>query len=526
MHICKHGAVFIGLFCALLLLIGCGGNGSSVAAAPRTVTVTAITTYWGPDGTTEVPNTVGPIMFPQQNGTYATIQPTDAGNGTFVYDDVPAGYYWLTLPGVRSRWYWTSSSNIDVGTDAVGPHFVLQSVPTQTSFSVNLSGLDATQAQSLVQTLSYPAGIFASGVVQGSTTFSGSGGIEVGSDVTAIHYALFTQNEPALLGGEQGYVLGPTLTLSDLSLSNGITNPISGTLIPSPQASQALKIDGSRWNGLFDHVASAAPIPLGSPFRLAAQPFVPEGTIGSASPQLSPSLFWPAAVSQGTVFGVPFLSIDADICQSNQSILGNTTVSPPPAPPLIQTDVDLGIISYGDPFPAEWQRVFSFCQQAIVNLPPLNSTDNPIYFLSNWQKTVPPTADVKPLVSSVVNPRINGSSLFSPASLQTKAVRLSWSKPALGAPFGYRVGVITTETFSPAVGSPFEVYSQVYTLNTAQTSLIVPPQLLTAGNTYLFTITALVDGAANMETRPLRSALPAGGADVISAPIAISASAQ
>jgi hypothetical protein len=47
--------------------------------------------------------------------------------------------------------------------------------------------------------------------------------------------------------------------------------------------------------------------------------------------------------------------------------------------------------------------------------------------------------------------------------------------------------------------------------------------LLVANKTYVFQITALVNGHANMETSPHHSALPLASADVISAPITISA---
>jgi hypothetical protein len=216
-------------------------------------------------------------------------------------------------------------------------------------------------------------------------------------------------------------------------------------------------------------------------------------------------------------------SVPAAGCQSGFLTF---TLAVPPAPPLIDSDIDLGIITYDDPFPAEWQRVFNFCQNAIITLPAVDLVPATAYILSNWQTSAPPTAELKPLVSAVVNPAINAATLFTPGTLDTKAVTVSWSKPALGEPFGYRVGLITTQTVTPPGMPSVERYVSAGTLSTSQTSVTVPPQLLTAGKTYLFTITALVDATANMETSPLRSGLPAAGADIISAPITISAGAQ
>jgi hypothetical protein len=58
---------------------------------------------------------------------------------------------------------------------------------------------------------------------------------------------------------------------------------------------------------------------------------------------------------------------------------------------------------------------------------------------------------------------------------------------------------------------------------TAKTTVNLPPLL--AGKTYLFLITALADGHANVETMPNRSALPTAYASVVSAPITISSGA-
>jgi hypothetical protein len=199
-------------------------------------------------------------------------------------------------------------------------------------------------------------------------------------------------------------------------------------------------------------------------------------------------------------------------------------------PPLISSDLDFGTIAYGDPFPATWQRVFTFCQQAALAMPSLTTTTTTptgtqtttwSYNLTNRQAIALPSAPVTPLVSPVVNPMVNGASLFSPATLNTRVLSLSWQKPTIGAPYGYTVQVISPSS----TGTLSVTRIPTVVLSTAQTSLTVPLELLTAGQTYLISITAKVDGKANMETSPNRSALPTGSADVVSAPITISASA-
>jgi hypothetical protein len=210
-------------------------------------------------------------------------------------------------------------------------------------------------------------------------------------------------------------------------------------------------------------------------------------------------------------------------------------VNPVTTPSLISTDIDFGTIEYGDPFPDTWPRVFSFCQQAALAMPSLTTTETLFYGtggtetetitwnynLTNRQSIALPSAPVTPMISPVLNPTINGATLFTEATLNTRALSLNWNKPAIGSPFGYSVQVINLPVANGLLG----LTSAVVTLRTAQTSMIVPPELLTAGQTYLISITALMDGKANMETSPNRSALPTASADVVSAPITIGASA-
>jgi hypothetical protein len=135
--------------------------------------------------------------------------------------------------------------------------------------------------------------------------------------------------------------------------------------------------------------------------------------------------------------------------------------------------------------------------------------------LNNAQTTLPPTATVKPLVSAVQNPKINGADLFTASTVSSTGVTLSWDPPAIGTPFGYDVTIMTPTTLPNGTVS----YLSSTVFGTAKTSITLPPGVLVPARTYLFVITALVDGRANMETSPNRSSLPFANADLISAPI-------
>jgi hypothetical protein len=180
--------------------------------------------------------------------------------------------------------------------------------------------------------------------------------------------------------------------------------------------------------------------------------------------------------------------------------------------------VEAGTVQYSDPFPAAWRRTFRVCQNASVNVAVPGGTTQTIN-VTNSQTITPPTAAVKPLISAVQNPKINGADLFTAGNIKGTATTLSWDPPAVGTPFGYSVAIMSLMT-SPLPGGTVE-YVSTTTLSTAKTSMTVPPDLLRSGQTYLFLITSLADGKANMETSPHRSSLPSASAQLLSAPITI-----
>ena len=103
--------------------------------------------------------------------------------------------------------------------------------------------------------------------------------------------------------------------------------------------------------------------------------------------------------------------------------------------------------------------------------------------------------------------------------IRDSVIPFSWSAPVTGAPYGYRV-VAFVQTTLPN-GLP--TYGTAGIFSTAKTAITLPP--LAGGNTYVFAITALADGTADLEKMPFRSSLPTGYATVVSAPITIGSGA-
>lgn len=480
---------------------GASATQSWAVTPSGTIRISHIDTLWNESGSTNAPfdwsllSSYVAALVPQPDGSFKSLSGTAGANGTFEIPNVPAGYYWLRLAPRDT--YWTSSSTFDVGNDFFFVPTANPPAPTTSTTYMNFSftSLDATAAPGVLQfdtpesaALNYWASTNA-----GSTTSVGGDVINSNLDSSAIKNAFVRQYEPTAFGSMNGYVLGPALTLSNLSLTTGGHNTISGALNPTVPASINLSVKGSAWTPLFDHIAPTAPTTVGGGFYLSVQPY-----IAADGPNVSLSnpidLIWTKAYIV-SAFTSPSCSIN---------------------PPLT-TDVEAGTVQYSDPFPTTWRRTFRVCQSASVAVPVPGGTTQGINVTNN-QTTSLPTATVQPLLSPVQNPKINGTDLFTAGTINGTAVTLSWDPPAIGTPFGYNVAIMSTTTFpNGTVG-----YFSSTTLGTAKTSMTIPPDLLRSGQTYLFVISSRVDGRANMETSPHRSSLPVANADVISAPITIS----
>jgi hypothetical protein len=434
---------------------------------------------------------------PQPDGSFQSLTGTAGANGAFEIPNVPAGYYWLRL-GPRDT-YWTSSSTFDVGNNLYSVPTNLAAPTTSTTFiNFSFTSLDPPAARGLLQFDALETHLpYSASTNPGSTTSVGELAINGNLDYSVIKNAFVRQYEPAAFGSMDGYVLGPALTLSNLSLTTGGHNTISGALNPTVPASINLSVKGSAWAPLFDHIAPTATTAMGSSFYLSVQPYI--------------------AADGPNVLG----SNPIDLIWTRGNFTPSLTPSLTPSPscsanPPLTTDVEAGTVQYSDPFPSAWRRTFRVCQSASVAVQvPGGQTQGII--LTNTQTTSLPTAAVKPLISAVQNPKINGADLFNAGTINGTAVTLSWDPPAIGAPFGYSVAIMGPTTLPDGTVG----YLSSTTLSTAKTSIAVPPDLLRSGQTYLFVITSLVDGKASMETSPHRSSLPAASAQLVSASVTI-----
>lgn len=477
-----------------------------------TISGTWVFTYWTRNGPVHVPFdftkvAVPPMaLVPLPNGSFQTVQGFGNSDGTFSIPDIPGGYYWLRP---ASAFYWTSSSTFDFGVDLnAQPPRSTGSVAT-TTLHFNFAGLDPLQAQDEVAFLAEPSPlpfVFPASSPAGATTFSAGALVSSNIDFSQIDMGFLLQYEPDTFGGLTALKLGPAVTLTNLTLSNGVANTIGGTLNHSPQASFDLNVKGSAWKALFDNIGPGPATLLGSDLVVIAQPFV-SGNNLLASSGLGLSLLVDPQPG-------PIQSLSPKCVGSGPTVTGSFTLLLPGEPPVI-ADQDFGPVQYGDPFPSEWPRVFTFCQTASVAVPIPGSTSPVTFQLVDTRSTSLPTSPILPLISPVQNPTINGSSLFMANTVGATGVTLGWTAPSGSTPTGYKIATYV----SGALRNGSLSYQPAGTFYTEKTSAMLPP--LQAGQTYVFLISAILDGLANFETRPNRSALPTGSASVVSAPIAI-----
>jgi hypothetical protein len=487
-----------------------------------TVRISRIDTVWNEGSSTASPFDWSPVssfvaaLVPQPDGSFTSLSGTPGTTGVFEIPNVPAGYYWLRIS--PREIYWTSNSNFDVGTERFDLNLDHATANSNTAFNFSFTSLDATAASGWLE-VATPESIamrYSGRTAPGSANFTG--GMLVGGniDFSGVRNAFAMQYRPASIGYLKGASLGPELTLTNMSLTTGSINTISGALNPTIPASMNLSVEASAWMPLLDHVAPTAPTAVGGGFYAFVQPYtaVDNPNVPWTSSPIylvatlpdTASVFW---ARQNSCSGMS----TAAVSSGGSSLSTPTTLQP------MTTDVTETVL-YSDPFPAAWRRTFTVCQNASVDMPVPGTSTTQSIVLTNSQTTTLPTDKVKPLISAVQNPKLNGSDIFTASTINGVSPILSWAPPALGTPFGYQVTIVSPMA-SPSGLS--QQYAFLATLSAAKTSITIPPGMLQSGRTYLFVISSQVDGRANMESSPHRSSLPVAQADLISAPVTIGA---
>jgi len=115
------------------------------ANAPRTLSGTAIDTYYTTSGTTlvarDLSTTTIAAWVPDGSGGYTSYPGTGKADGTFTIPMLPTGACYVQF---GTNYYWTSASTLDLGTD-VGGRVDATAPSTETHTIFNVTGMTPWQ---------------------------------------------------------------------------------------------------------------------------------------------------------------------------------------------------------------------------------------------------------------------------------------------------------------------------------------------------------------------------------------------
>jgi hypothetical protein len=175
------------------------------------------------------------------------------------------------------------------------------------------------------------------------------------------------------------------------------------------------------------------------------------------------------------------------------------------------TDLDLGDVSYGNPFDSSWPIFFHYSSFVDVPYSPPGPPPGRIPAGVEGFTTTLPTANspLQPIVSPPVNARINGVDFFQDQTGVGLTPTLQWNPPAVGSAAAYQLQFCLFLFFPGAI-----TCSGTWITNT--TTLTVPPGQLQAGNYYFVRLGVISQPGLDISTAPFKIAYPRGTAEALS----------
>ncbi len=466
------------------------------AAAPtlRIVTGLRSVTYHQENATTLQPvnltATVIQALAPNATGGFDTLTGVGHEDGTFSIPNVPVGNYWLRF---GTTYVWTSVDHVEWVLDAYGRADAAYPA-NPTTLQMNAGNLAPWQV-----TDELLFNVPNQGVVLSMPP--GTAGVTNAPTAGATALTGYTYDFPTLgLGlldsarGDQAYLnqlttrsaagspyraLGRTWSLPALTQADGVGATATGAFLDLPQAS-TLRVNWKR-------SALAAMTPQVNP-----------------SATVSATEFGLWASPTGLTMGIPTSAFQLFTYDSGA--------------PGAATDLDLGDLAYGNPFPAAWSLLAeTYFIWSVSYLAPGATVPVALQRSSYTATSTLPTAaaPLAPLVGPALNPKINGKDLFQNQVAVGTTPTLAWDLPSLGTPTGYVVRVF--ELRNNAGTSQLLTRA---TFRTAARSLTVPPGILAPGGTYVVSLSSVRFPGLAFAQYPFQTSFPYATAPLMSAILA------
>ena len=422
------------------------------------------------------------------NGGFTLRPGTADTTGNFSIPGIPQGAYWLQL---GTSWIWTDRTTIDAGYAVQGrPDAVFASAGTQTAF--NLSGMvpcspDSDEIDWVVTNAGGYGTYFPYLLNPGTTwltlTDSYRGFL---ADAAKGDKALVTQlsSTTKVVAGQIYPIAVLKKVYGPVSITqvNGTTTPVTGSFSdPTRFGTYRLNVQGSAFAAIALAAHPSAQLDLGDFYLLEE----PDPSVGS--------------IANATV--MEFIGCGGACAAADR----------------IDTDIDFGDVTYGNPFPQSWQPAGLFFE-GVAKTYALGSTRpytayGDVETVTLTQPTA--TEPFQPVIGTVTNPTINGADFFQDRTGVGPNPTLAWSEPALGMANEYMIFVFKLSIGGSGV-TAYTKASRVATLYTTSSPITLPPGMLTNGNSYYFLIYAVREGDLDLTAAPFRRSMPEGKAAVYS----------
>ena len=481
---------------AVAFVVGCGSSSNkppdagvdSPPDAPlRTIAGAYNVRVTNAAGSTELPvnlsqTTIAALVPPD----FTAYPGSSAAAGTFTIPGVPAGTYYLQI---ASHYFVLSANSVDLSFDALGRATdSFATSPTDLTFDV--TGLTAWQTTDELALFSTETGTAAyamqasanAGAPAASDT-SLSGFVYDLShadqraliDTTMGDHAVFSQLSTQSDGTRSYRTIAHTLSPSTLTVANGGSATISGA-VDTPAASATL-------SAVWDRPAFAAQVAANAP--------------GSSSDNYS--TFALTAMLDGAAKGHysegPDIVVYAPGYQPDSTTLTTSW-------------------SYADPYPADWTRIV-FLRYYGYRFARAGSTGVAVFsrMLAHENlATVTAQAPIEPIVGLPHDPLVNGQAANGTATLTAVGTTptIAWSAPTLGTVSRYYVAVSRVQ-----VQGTSAALQQVIEIETSDTQVTIPPNVLASGQLYTFEIAARsLPSAIDLTATPYAFGLPEGFASI------------
>lgn len=463
-----------------------GGGTGGGAPGPNDISGSGTRTFLLADGgtTTNTPNlstsTIGAWIT--EDGGLVYRAGSGQTNGTFVVPNVPQGQYMLRLNG---SYYVTSTRTFNLDYDVVGrPNAVPATIdPTDVTFSV--TGLNAWGENDYLSFTSFNAG--QSDLVGFEQYGTNIPTVGVTGYIGTINYFLYSnafgspmidsaQGDVAYLvqhayAVDAGVGVGTAvrvLEVTSLSMADGQARTVAGNAVAPPTTSFSYDYRAS------DYQAAAVQLNAGAQRLFVAglyqTPFPRQTTNDAFADVLSWYAYEPNAPPTTLVTGLPFGASWTTVAYVGYRV---------PQPRFLP----------GTTTPQSYSSQF-------------------VSFLSLQALTTQP---VQPVLGPAVTPRINNADLLVDQSGVGLTPTVTWGAPTLGTAQRYRLSIDRL-----AISQGATRIAAQFMIDTATTSVTLPPGLLTAGQTYVMTLMAystsgVVDPALFTWRTPYHSASVVSG---------------